>query len=412
MTSHPKPLTMIHTSDWHLGHELFGHSREVEHDAFLSWLLDTLDAELADVLLVTGDVYDVANPPVSAMKRLFGFLNRAQIRRPGLQVIIIGGNHDSAARIDLPGALLGGENVRFIGALPRCDRLPDFDRIVLPLRGADGATAAWLAAVPFCRPGDLGPGGLPELYASVIESAIDRAGDQPLVITGHLHLAEGSVSDLSERRIVVGGEEALAATLFDSRAAYVALGHLHRPQAISGDTAIRYAGSPFPLSATERDYVHSVTVVVLGDTTEVREVCIPRPVPFLLVPEHGPAPLGEVERALATLDLNAREDSAWHPFIEIQVLTDGPEPHLQQRVLAAIADKPVRLTRIVRSHVSEIGGPAIPGGNGAGLADFDPEAVFAAKYRATHGSDPPAELVAAFQQLLVDAHDDNSMVTA
>ena len=116
MSSH---LTLIHTSDWHLGHELSGHSREAEHDLFLAWLIEQLDAEEADVLLVTGDVYDVANPPVSAMRRLFGFLREATARRPGLQVVILGGNHDSAARIDLPTALLGDGKVRFIGAFPR-----------------------------------------------------------------------------------------------------------------------------------------------------------------------------------------------------------------------------------------------------------------------------------------------------
>jgi DNA repair protein SbcD/Mre11 len=64
-------LTLIHTSDWHLGHELQTHTREDEHDAFLAWLLDQLDEVGADVLLVTGDVYDVANPPITAMRRLF-----------------------------------------------------------------------------------------------------------------------------------------------------------------------------------------------------------------------------------------------------------------------------------------------------------------------------------------------------
>jgi exonuclease SbcD len=127
-------LTVIHTSDWHLGHELNGHDRQAEHDAFLDWLLEQVNVQAADVLLVTGDVYDIANPPVSAMRRLFRFLHAATASRPGLQVVILGGNHDSAGRIDLPSALLGDGRVHFIGALPRREGALDFDRLLIPLR--------------------------------------------------------------------------------------------------------------------------------------------------------------------------------------------------------------------------------------------------------------------------------------
>ena len=231
------PLTVIHISDWHLGDVLFEHSREAEHDAFLDWLLVELDRQDAHVLLVTGDVYDVANPPVSAMRRLFGFLRAAVGRRPSLQVVILGGNHDSAARIDLPTALLGEGRVRFIGALPRRDGAPDCEAVLLPLTGIDGKPAAWLAGVLFCRPGDLGDHTLATLYGKILDAGAAKAGALPLIVTGHLHVAGGAVSELSERRIVVGGEEAQSASLFDERAAYVALGHLHRAQTIAGATA-------------------------------------------------------------------------------------------------------------------------------------------------------------------------------
>jgi len=141
----PTPaLTLIHTSDWHLGHELHDHGREAEHDLFLGWLLDQLDEQAADVLLVTGDVYDVANPPVSAMRRLYAFLREACARRPGLQVVILGGNHDSAGKIELPGHLLGESRVRFIGAVPRKDGTADCEALLVPLRAACGTVAAVL----------------------------------------------------------------------------------------------------------------------------------------------------------------------------------------------------------------------------------------------------------------------------
>lgn len=400
MTQTVPPLTIIHTSDWHLGHELNGHPREAEHDLFLDWLLDQITAQAADVLLVTGDVYDVANPPVTAMRRLFGFLSQATARMPKLQVVILGGNHDSAARIDLPSALLGAGRVHFFGALPRCDGGPDFERLLLPLQGASGEVAAWLAAVPFCRPGDLGQHNLPSLYAAVADAGAARAGGLPLIVTGHLHVAGGNVSELSERRIVVGGEEAQAATLFDARAAYVALGHLHRPQSVAAETIVHYAGSPFPLSSTERDYCHSVTVVRLaGGACDVELVPIPRPVAFLAI---GPAPLDEAVAAIEALDLDPELPPARWPFIEVSVRIDGPEPHLQARILGALEDKPLRLVRIAPVRAERGAADAAPLA-GAELAELDPQEVFAAVFRREYGPEgPPDDLARAFAQLLVE----------
>ena len=404
-TPPPAPLTLIHTSDWHLGHELFHHGREAEHDAFLAWLLDQLDEQAADVLLVTGDVYDVANPPVTAMRRLFGFLRAATARRPGLQVVILGGNHDSPARIDLPAALLGEGRVRFVGALPRREGAPDFDGLLLPLHDAAGTPAAWLAAVPFCRPGDLGAHSLGSLYAEVLDRGAACAADLPLIVTGHLHVAGGEVSELSERRIVVGGEEAQAASLFDARAAYVALGHLHRPQDVPGATAIRYAGSPFPLSATERDYRHSLSVVTVspGKPASIREVPIPRQVPFLALPESGPAPLDDVVAALEALDLDETLPRALQPFLEVSVQMSGPEPQLQARIFEAIRDKPLRLTRIARITGEQPRAAALETPN-ADLAELQPGSVFEALFRGLHREAPPTELAKAFETLLVEVH--------
>jgi exonuclease SbcD len=399
------PLTLIHTSDWHLGHVLYNHEREAEHDAFLAWLLTQLDEQDADVLLVTGDVYDIANPTISTMRRLFAFLNEAVQRRSSLQVVMLGGNHDSAGRIDLPAALLGEGRIRFVGALPRRDGAPDCAALMVPLLGPDGAPAALLAAVPFCRPSDLGRHTLAALYAEVAEHAVATADGLPVVLTGHLHVAGGAESELSERRIVVGGQEAEASSLFDGRAAYVALGHLHRPQTIPGPAPIRYAGSPFPLSATERDYCHSLTVVSLTPTdTTWREVPIPRPVPFMVVPAEGVAPLDEVVGMLETLLVDDEVTEAKRPFLEVSVLVEGPEPHLQTRVLKALEGKPVRLTRVLKVQSGEAQS-ATAKLEGADLAELRPEEVFAAVWhKAYPASDLPNDLTNAFAELLVDVN--------
>lgn len=198
-------LRLIHTSDWHLGHELFGHSREAEHDAFLNWLVEQLEAEQADALVVAGDIYDVAHPPVAAMARLYRFLREATDRCSHLQIVMIGGNHDSAARINLPAPLLDQKRVLLVGALPRSNDGPAFQRLCVPLCNRDGQTAAWAVAVPYCRPGDLGARSLTQLFAEAIQHAEVRAAGLPLIAYGHLHVAGGEISEHSERRITIGG---------------------------------------------------------------------------------------------------------------------------------------------------------------------------------------------------------------
>ena len=83
-----------------------GHTRYAEHEHFLKWLLNTLREQQPDVLLLTGDVYDSANPSAQAEKLLYNFLLQATSAVPGLQVVLTAGNHDSAGRLEAPAELL------------------------------------------------------------------------------------------------------------------------------------------------------------------------------------------------------------------------------------------------------------------------------------------------------------------
>jgi exonuclease SbcD len=395
-------LRLIHTSDWHIGHELHGHGREEEHDTFLAWLLEELVTREADALVVTGDIYDVANPPTAAMARFYSFLREALSRCPGLAIVVIGGNHDSAARVNLPGELLGAGRVRLVGQLPRRDGALDLDRILIPLPDKGGTVAAWLAAIPYCRPGDLGQGDLETLYAEVASAGIERAGGLPLVLTGHLHVAGGEVSVDSERRIVVGGEEAQPSRLFDAKVGYVALGHLHRPQLVPGATTIRYAGSPFPMSASERDYRHSICVVDLGGGgSKVEEIPIPRIAEFLALPKGGAKPIGEVETLLREMEFPAVATPGTRPFLEVSVLLDRPEPGITARVQEALDGKPVRLTR-VRPVYPEGAGQESIAARAEALDELSPGAVFAELHSLRHGAAPEPELAEVFARLLIE----------
>jgi DNA repair protein SbcD/Mre11 len=397
-----RPMRVIHTSDWHLGQELHGFDRGVEHDAFLDWLSGQLIELDADALIVTGDVYDTVNPPILAQQRLYQFVKRALTICPHLQIVLIGGNHDSAARLELPKHLLEADRVHLIGGLPRATSQLSASRLFITMRDKTGTPAAVCAAVPYLRPGDLPlPGDsespIKSLYRQVIDTAHGIRGDLPLIVTGHLHMSGGAVSALSERRIVIGGEEAVSTDIFPASVAYVALGHLHKPQLISGQTIIRYAGSPFPMSVAETDYHHSIVVLDLDGTHAVKTAWLrtPRPVAFYRVPTVGAAPLDMVEDALRGMVL---DDPGEHsrPFLEVVVQLDGAEPDLRRRIDVALEGKPLRLTRIVRQTAGQGGTLADTVEGSTTLDTLDPAHVFARRHTEEYGVEPPDDLQRAF----------------
>ena len=112
-------MRLIHTSDWHLGHRLHDHSRREEHQVFLDWLLDTIGEQEVDALLIAGDLYHSPNPPTEAESMFYDFVYQAKQRHPALQIVVIGGNHDSPARLEVPRPLMRRMGVHIIGRLPR-----------------------------------------------------------------------------------------------------------------------------------------------------------------------------------------------------------------------------------------------------------------------------------------------------
>ncbi|HBB21360.1 MAG TPA: exonuclease SbcCD subunit D, partial [Pseudomonas sp.] len=237
-------MRLIHTSDWHLGQTLHGQDRDHEHAQFLAWLLDQLVAHRADALLIAGDVFDTVNPPLKAQERLYDFIVRAHEKLPQLDIVMIAGNHDSGGRIELPAPLMKRLNAHAVGRISWvAEGQLDHQRLLVPLHDAAGNTAAWCLTLPFLRPaevtgmalGDDYMAGIRQVHERLIAAAeAVRQPGQALVAMSHAHMAGGAVSEESERNIVIGNAEALPASLFPESVAYVALGHLHKPQQVAG----------------------------------------------------------------------------------------------------------------------------------------------------------------------------------
>ena len=323
-------MRMLHTSDWHLGRTLHGVDLLGHQAAFCDHLVELVRAESVDAVVVAGDVYDRAVPPVEAVQLLAETLRRLS---ETTVVVVTPGNHDSAIRLGFGAELMRpGVHLRA--------RVADVGVPVL-LRDEHGPVA--VHALPYLDPDaartalvDVDAGGpLARSHEAVVAAAMTRvrrdvsaratgaaSGERVRsVVLAHAFVVGGQASE-SERDIRVGGVDAVPAGVF-AGVDYVALGHLHGPQAITfplpdgalpdgalpdgagrgwadrgaggrggadrADRApvLRYSGSPLAYSFSEMHHRKSSVLVELGAGGVVGTELVPAPVPRRLAEVTG-----------------------------------------------------------------------------------------------------------------------------
>jgi DNA repair protein SbcD/Mre11 len=392
-------ITLLHTADWHIGATLQGWPREGEHRAALAQIVEIAAAREVDAIIVAGDIFDSLNPSAEAQRLLYDTLRDLRAARKSASIHLIAGNHDPAGRLEAVRALFDFVDIHCVGTIARKDGVFDLDAHLRPLRDATGAVQAYLLAVPFPRAADLPLAprdveGSPvayavrALYAEMIAAARARIGPAPLVVTGHLHVAGGLESEGAERRILIGGEHAIPPDLFPPDLAYAALGHLHRPQSV-GRATIRYAGSLLPMSKTEIDYTHGVSIVTLDDAgaATIEHTPITRSVAALRVPERGALAPTAVETAFKALALDADAPIDRQPFVHLQVEVDGPAVGLKAEMDALAEKFPLRLVSLaVRS--ADVAQQIANAPEAQRLSERRPEDLFRDAYLRAHGAAP------------------------
>jgi len=410
-------LRILHTADWHLGQSFHGFDRDREHAIFLNWLVALVQERRTDALIITGDIFDSVNPSAGAQRRFFDFLARAHAAAPALQVVVIAGNHDAAARLEAPAGLFESLNIKAVGTVMReaTDEVL-YEKFLIPLKDASGSVKGIVIAVPFLRPADVPivPGssdgylaGVREFYRRATQAATSLRDRQypgaVLIALGHCHLTDAAESRESERRIVIGGEEALQPDTFGAEVAYVALGHLHKPQEMENGR-ICYSGSPIPLSFSERDFIHRVVEVTFDQSgrSSFHPLPVPKDAMLVRIPADAAAPIAEILQLIreATFDAGAPSDA--HPFLEVRVLDDGPDPTRRRAIEQALEGKPVRLASIKleppqRTAVSidEVFASTL-----ADLNSLDPEEMMRSAYVERYRSEPDISLLAALREIL------------
>jgi DNA repair protein SbcD/Mre11 len=407
-------MRILHTADWHIGQTLAGFSRDHEHRAVFGELARIVATRQPDALIVAGDVFDHQNPSGEAQRLFYETLLALRHAAPGMAVVVTAGNHDAAGRLEAPGALLRAMGVHVVGNVRRSEGRIDAARHLLPLRVPSGEIAAHVLAVSYptaaCLPpfdriegnGSPIPAATRQLYAELAERSGAGQAGLPFLVTGHLHVAGGEESEGAERPILVGGSHAVPPDVFPAGAAYVALGHLHKPQMV-GRPTVRYSGSLLPLSATELYYRHGVTLVSLtadGVTTE--QIPVSRPVPFLRLPESGRTRLLDLADRLKALALPNDLPLERQPFLQIRLERAGLPVGFRAEVDRIAGEFPVRVVDI---RVPEPEGEAavaaaeIP----MRLADLAPLDLFREAFVRKHGTQPSEAHLRAFHEVAAAA---------
>jgi len=407
-------IRILHTADWHLGQTFFGYDRTEEHEVFLNWLAEEIRQKEIDALIIAGDVFDVSNPSAASQSMYYQFIYRVTAENPYLQIVIVAGNHDSAARLEAPLPLLQAMRTEVRGVVRKLEGGEiDYDHLTVELKNRKGEVELLCMAVPFLRQGDY-PAvqtegnpyaeGVRELYAQLLQRLWKRRTEnQAILAIGHLQATGSEIAekDYSERT-VIGGLECVSPEAFSEQIAYTALGHIHKAQRVSGRENVRYAGSPIPMSFAEKHYHHGVVMVTFdgGCAVDIERLECPKLIPLVSVPNGEPVSPEAILEALKELP----ETEAVAPYLEVKVLLEEPEPMLRQEIEDALADKNYRLARIVSTYRTETGNATKENENWKrGLQEMSPLQIAQSAFEKIYQVEMPVELTGLFEEAYLAA---------
>ncbi len=406
-------LRILHTSDWHLGSSLESASRDEEHRRFLEWLLVTLRDEAIDVLLLAGDVFHYAQPSAEAQRLYYGFLARVGAETRVRQMVVIGGNHDSASRLDAPREVLDALRIHVVGGL--AGEPSTWERCLCPIERPGGGVDAVVLAVPFVHEFRLGirtTGRSPaeitadfrdefsRLYTRLADLAEKRWPGAPLIATGHMTCVGAEKGEYGTEIHQVGTIGGLPGDIFDPRLEYIALGHIHRMFPVEG-TRARYSGSPLAMNVVEARSQRFVIRVELdaslpaGQRATTHKIPVPRWREIIEV--TGPTEV-VLDRLRA---LESPHELPPFVYVKLEVdeyLTDGPF-----RVNEAIETHPLTTRpRVVEVHQKVAGREDAPTDSveRTSLRGMKPEEVFVRLHQAQFKSPPGDLLLTAFRTVL------------
>lgn len=318
-------MKILHTSDWHLGHSLYGFDRTEEQEAMLRQMVDIVKQHKPDVFLLSGDVFHTSQPSSAVQTSLSKALVDLHQANPDMVIVMTAGNHDSGSKHEIFRIPWLALNVYAIGQLNK--EQPEEHIIEVPGKG-------YVVAVPYVNERNLPDDFYPALLDKVKER--NTAG-LPVVLSAHTTVKGCEFTGHSQATdLTVGGIDAIDIARLGDGYDYMALGHIHRPQFLHGsEHRARYCGSPLAVSFDEC-YAHSVSLVEIdrhGDTPTVETIEIDNSRPLVSLPTNGFASWDEAKRLLEQFP----DDNP--AYIRLNVEVDDFLPPAAQSEASQIADK-------------------------------------------------------------------------
>ncbi len=356
-------MRILHTSDWHVGKVLKGQSRLDEHIKVLHDVVRIAGEQKPDLVIVAGDLFDTAAPTPDATRIVTRALSA--LRQTGADVIAIGGNHDNGAALDALRGWADAAGVTLRGTVR--DRAADH-----LITGVTASGEAWrVVALPFLSQRyairanemfELTAAEANQTYADHVQRLIaalteDFTGDAVNIITAHLTVV-GATTGGGERDAHTIQAYAVPSTVFPAATSYVALGHLHRRQAVAGPCPVHYCGSPLAVDFGEEENSPSVTIVDVGTSSAART----RPVTI-----PSAASLRTIRGTLDELGAFANVDGWLRVYVRErpraglreavqELLPQALEVRIDPEVLAAAEAGPARVPRQLGRGAGELFG--------------------------------------------------------
>jgi len=319
-------VKILHTSDWHVGRRIRGRDRSEEHRAVLDELIEIAVSSEVDLTVVAGDLFDASSPTALSEEIVWrALMDLAEVS----PVVVVAGNHDSAARLDAVAPLLEMGRVTAVGA-PRSPH--DGGTIELEDIGVKLALLPFVSQRGIVKAEDI-MGSDPDQHAGLFEDRLrrivesltrDMTAETVNVLVSHLTVY-GALAGGGERQAHIFGY-AVPSSLFPGHLSYVALGHLHRQQKMPHSSAVWYSGSPLQLD--------------FGEVADQKGVLLVEASPGLPAKVTA-VPLSEGRRLKTirgTLDeVLARSDDVTNDYVKV-VLVEKARVGLSDEVRAAIPE--------------------------------------------------------------------------
>ncbi|MBZ9653087.1 exonuclease subunit SbcD [Psychroflexus montanilacus] len=395
-------MKILHTADWHIGKRLHKTDLSQDFDLFVNWLCNYLRENPVDVLLISGDVFDFSNPSSESRSQYYKTL--IKLKNFNLKIIITGGNHDSPSVLEAPKEILNQLDIHVIG------RMPDqFEDCLIPV-SSELKTELIIAAIPYLRSQNLQRQFEAESHENKQEAvkesiafhfqetarlAKENYPEIPIIGMGHLFATGASVSE-SERDIQIGNLAGLETTHFGNDYAYIALGHIHKPQRLHSETPIFYSGSPIPLSFSERKNDKRILVLDTEASFEPESISIPKFRELILIKgtlDEIKVKLEDIEnkyplKTLIEIELHEAEFSATKTYELEQVIEAFDKQNCDIVKHKVTFKNMAKVERGVSTAESQV-------------SDFTPKEVFQKKLEGIDETEnTKLELISAFEEIL------------